>query len=567
MRISRADYAALYGPTVGDQVRLGDTDLWIEVERDLTFGGEEAVFGGGKSIRESMAQGTTTRAEGALDTVITNAVVLDHWGIVRADVGIRDGRIVALGRAGNPDVADGVHPQLLIGPSTDVIAGEGKILTAGAIDVHVHFLSRSQLVEALATGITTVGGGGTGPSEGSKATTVTPGAWHLRSVHRALDSVPLNVLLMGKGNTVSDEGLAEQARAGVGCYKVHEDWGATPAAIDASLRAADRHGLQVALHSDSLNEAGYLESTVAAIGERSIHAFHAEGAGGGHAPDILTVASLPHVIPGSTNPTLPHTVNTVAEHLDMLMVCHHLNPRVPEDLAFAESRIRATTIAAEDLLHDLGALSITSSDAQAMGRIGEVVTRTWQVAHVMKQRYGPLGGPADNERAKRYVAKYTINPAVAHGIDHEVGSIEAGRMADLVLWDPRFFGIRPSVVMKGGMLVWGALGDPNASIPTPQPQLMRPTLVDPADGAGADHAVTFVAPSAIEEGLADDLGLRRRLVGVRPTRDVGKEHMVNNDALPDIRVDPETFAIHVDGELVEPRPAESLPLTQLYTLF
>lgn len=567
MRLSRAEYAALYGPTVGDQVRLGDTDLWIEVEQDLTFGGEEAVFGGGKSIRESMAQGTTTRAEGALDTVITNAVVLDHWGVVRADVGIRDGRIVALGRAGNPDVADGVHPQLLIGPSTDVVAGEGKILTAGAIDVHVHFLSRSQLVEALATGITTVGGGGTGPSEGSKATTVTPGAWHLRSVHRALDSVPLNVLLMGKGNTVSDEGLAEQALAGAACYKVHEDWGATPAAIDASLRAADRHGLQVALHSDSLNEAGYLQSTVGAIDGRSIHAFHAEGAGGGHAPDILTVASLPHVIPGSTNPTLPHTVNTVAEHLDMLMVCHHLNPRVPEDLAFAESRIRATTIAAEDLLHDLGALSITSSDAQAMGRIGEVVTRTWQVAHTMKHRYGALGGPADNERAKRYVAKYTINPAVAHGIDHEVGAVRPGLMADLVLWDPRFFGIRPSVVMKGGMLVWGALGDPNASIPTPQPQLMRPTLVDPADGAGADHAVTFVAPSALEQGLAAELGLRRRLVGVQPTRDVGKEHMVNNDALLDIRVDPETFAIHVEGELVEPQPAESLPLTQLYTMF
>ena len=564
VEISRADYAALYGPTAGDQVRLGDTDLWVEVEQDLTFGGEEAVFGGGKSIRESMAQSTVTRAAGALDTVITNAVVLDHWGVVRADVGVRDGRIVALGRSGNPDIADGVHPDLVIGPGTDVISGEGKILTAGAIDIHVHLLSRSQLVEALATGITTVGGGGTGPSEGSKATTVTPGAWHLATVHRALDSLPLNLLLMGKGNTVSAEGLAEQALGGAGSYKVHEDWGSTPAAIDASLRAADEHGLQVALHSDSLNEAGYLESTVAAIDGRSIHAFHAEGAGGGHAPDILTVASLPHVIPGSTNPTLPHTVNTVAEHLDMLMVCHHLNPRVPEDLAFAESRIRATTIAAEDVLHDLGALSITSSDAQAMGRVGEVICRTWQVAHVMKQRLGSLGGPADNTRARRYVAKYTINPAIAHGIAHEVGSVEPGKLADLVLWDPRFFGIRPSVVMKGGALVWGALGDPNASIPTPQPVLMRPTLVD---DAGADHAVSFVAPSALDDGLADRLGLRRRLVGIRPTRDVGKADMVNNDALPAIQVDAETFAITVDGERIDPEPAVWLPLAQLYSMF
>ena len=565
VEISRSEYAALYGPTTGDQVRLGDTDLWIQVEDDYTFGGEEAVFGGGKSIRESMAQSTLSRAGGALDTVITNALVLDHWGIVKADVGIRDGRIVALGRAGNPDVADGVHPQLVIGPSTDVVSGEGKILTAGAIDVHVHFLSRSQVHEALATGITTVGGGGTGPSEGSKATTVTPGAWHLRAIHRALDPLPVNVLLMGKGNTVSAEGLAEQALAGAAAYKVHEDWGSTPAAIDAALRAADEFGLQVALHSDSLNEAGYLESTLRAIGGRSIHAFHAEGAGGGHAPDIVRVAGQPHVIPGSTNPTLPHTVNTVAEHLDMLMVCHHLNPRVPEDLAFAESRIRATTIAAEDVLHDIGAMSITSSDAQAMGRIGEVVTRTWQVAHVMKLSRGPLGsGPADNERARRYVAKYTINPAIAHGIGHEVGSVEAGKLADLVLWEPKFFGFRPSVVMKAGALVYAALGDPNASIPTPQPVLMRPTLVDQD---GADHAVTFVAPAALEDGLAERLGLRRRLAALTPTRDIGKADMVNNDALPEITVDPETFAITVDGELIRPAPASELPLTQLYSLF
>ena len=564
--LTRGEYAALYGGTTGDQVRLGDTDLWVEIEQDLTVGGEEAVFGGGKSIRESMAQGTATRAEGAADTVITNALVLDHWGVVKADVGLRDGRIVALGRAGNPDIADGVHPDLVIGPGTDVISGEGRILTAGAVDVHVHLLSTSQLHEALASGITTVGGGGTGPSEGSRATTVTPGAWHLRTVHRALDQLPVNVLLMGKGNTVSAEGLAEQAMAGAAAYKVHEDWGSTPAAIDAALRAADEHGLQVALHSDSLNEAGFLESTVAAIGGRSIHAFHTEGAGGGHAPDIIEVAGLPHVIPGSTNPTLPHTVNTVAEHLDMLMVCHHLSPQVPEDLAFAESRIRATTIAAEDVLHDLGALSITSSDAQAMGRIGEVVTRTWQVAHVMKARRGPLDGglPADNERAQRYVAKYTINPAIAHGIAHEVGSVEVGKLADLVLWDPRFFGVRPELVIKAGALVRAALGDPNASIPTPQPVLMRPTLVD-ADGS--DHAVSFVAPSALDDGLAERLGLRRRLVGVTPTRQVGKADMVNNDALPEIHVDPETFAITIDGDLVEPAPAVELPLAQLYSLF
>lgn len=563
VEISREAYAAIYGPTKCDQVRLGDTDLWIEIEDDLTFGGEEAVFGGGKSIRESMAQSTLSRAEGALDTVITNAIVLDHWGIVRADVGLRDGRIVALGRSGNPDIADGVHPSLVIGPGTDVISGEGKILTAGAIDVHVHLLSRSQIVEALATGITTIGGGGTGPSEGSKATTVTPGSWHLQTVHRALDDLPVNVLLMGKGNTVSAAGLAEQALAGAAAYKVHEDWGSTPAAIDAALRAADEFGLQVALHSDSLNEAGYLESTLSAIGGRSIHAFHAEGAGGGHAPDIIKVASHAHVIPGSTNPTLPHTVNTVAEHLDMLMVCHHLNPKVPEDLAFAESRIRATTIAAEDLLHDLGALSVTSSDAQAMGRIGEVICRTWQVAHVMKARFGSLGGLADNVRARRYVAKYTINPAIAHGIGHEVGSIEPGKMADLVLWDPRFFGIRPQVVIKGGVLVWGALGDPNASIPTPQPVLMRPTLV----GNGADHAVTFVSPFALDDGLASRLGLRRRLMAITPTRDIGKADMINNDALPDIGIDPETFAITIEGELVVPSPATSLPLAQLYSMF
>ena len=566
VEISRATYASLYGPTAGDQVRLADTDLWIQVEQDLTVGGEEAVFGGGKSIRESMAQGSTTRAEGAPDTVITNALVLDWWGIVKADVGIRDGRIVALGRAGNPDIADGVHPDLQIGPSTDVISGEGKILTAGGIDLHVHFISPSQIQEALATGLTTLAGGGTGPSEGSRATTVTPGAWHLGKLHRSLDPYPVNFLLLGKGNTVSAAGLAEQALAGAGGYKVHEDWGSTPAAIDAALTAAGEWGLQVVLHSDSLNEAGFVDSTIGAIAGRGIHAFHAEGAGGGHAPDILTVASLPHVIPGSTNPTLPHTVNTVAEHLDMLMVCHHLNPHVPEDLAFAESRIRATTIAAEDVLHDMGALSITSSDAQAMGRIGEVVTRTWQVAHVMKARRGSLGTslPADNERARRYVAKYTINPAIAHGLDDVIGSVEVGKLADLVLWDPAFFGVRPSIVIKGGAIAWGALGDPNASIPTPQPVLMRPTF---GDAIGADLSLSFVAPAALADGLVGRLGLRRGLAPVKDTRGVGKAQMINNDALPDIRIDPETFTITIDGDVVEPAPAESLPMAQLYSMF
>jgi urease subunit alpha len=566
VEISRERYAAIYGPTAGDQVRLGDTDLWIEIEKDLTVGGEEAVFGGGKSIRESMAQGMTSRADGALDTVITNAIVLDWWGIIRADVGIRDGRIVALGRAGNSDIANGVHPNLAIGASTDVISGEGKILTAGAIDSHVHLLSPSQIHEALATGITTIVGGGTGPSEGSKATTVTPGAWHLETMHRSLDAMPVNFLLLGKGNTVSADAFREQALAGAAGYKVHEDWGSTPAAIDASLRAAQEFGLQVALHSDSLNESGFVESTVGAINGRSIHAFHVEGAGGGHAPDILSIASLPHIIPGSTNPTLPHTVNTVAEHLDMLMVCHHLNPSVPEDLAFAESRIRATTIAAEDILHDMGALSIVSSDAQAMGRIGEVITRAWQVAHVMKARRGSLSTslPADNERARRYVAKYTINPAVAHGIDSEVGSVEAGKLADLVLWEPKFFGIRPSVIIKGGGLVWGALGDPNASIPTPQPVMMRPAFTN---SIGADLSVSFVSPAALEDGIVERLGLRRRLAAVAPTRDVGKADMKNNDVLPRIDIRPDTFAISIDGDHVVPAPAERLPLAQLYMMF
>ncbi|MFF8506296.1 urease subunit alpha [Streptomyces anulatus] len=565
-QLTRAAYASLYGPTTGDRIRLADTDLWIEVEEDRCFGGDEAVFGGGKSIRESMAQATASRAEGAPDLVITNAVVLDHWGVVKTDIGVRDGRIVALGRSGNPDISDGVHPDLVIGPGTDVISGEGRILTAGAVDTHVHFLMPETLHEALATGTTTVIGGGTGATEGSKATTVTPGAWNLAMMHRSLDRVPLNVMLFGKGSTVGEDALREAALSGAGGYKVHEDWGATPAAIDAALRAADAYGLQVALHADSLNEVGYVEGTLDAIAGRGIHVFHAEGAGGGHAPDIITVASHPNILPASTNPTLPHTVNTVAEHLDMLMVCHHLNPRVPEDLAFAESRIRATTIAAEDVLHDIGALSITSSDAQAMGRIGEVVCRTWQVAHVMKQRFGDRGSelPADNERARRYVAKYTICPAVAHGIDHVVGSVEPGKLADLVLWDPAFFGIRPAVVIKGGMAVYAPLGDAGAAIPTTQPVLLRATS---AAEAAPHLSVSFVSPLALADGLAERLGLVRELVAVRPTRHLTKADLPNNTALPAIDVDPETFAIRIDGELVEPAPAAELPLAQRYSMF
>ena len=568
MQISRHEYAHLYGPTIGDSVRLADTDLWISPEKDYTFGGDESVFGGGKNIRESMAQSTRTSAEGAPDLIITNVLIVDHWGIVRADVGVRNGRIAGIGKSGNPDIMDNVDPALVIGPGTEVIAGEGKILTAGGIDTHVHLLGTDALREALASGITTVGGGGTGPAEGSKATTVTPGAWNLQVMHRALDTLPMNFLLYGKGNTVSQASLEEQALAGAAGYKVHEDWGSTPAAIDAALTAADRWGVQVALHADSLNEAGYVQDTLAAIKGRGIHVFHAEGAGGGHAPDIITVASAANVLPASTNPTLPFTVNTVAEHLDMLMVCHHLNPRIPEDLAFAESRIRANTMMAEDVLQDLGAMSITSSDAQAMGRIGETITRTWQVAHVMKDYMGATESalPADNERVRRYIAKYTICPAVAHGIDHEVGSVEVGKMADLVLWNPAFFGIRPSLVIKGGAIVAGQMGDPNASLPTPQPVWMREALAGRA--SSAPHLSTsFVAQAALDDGLADRLGLVRKLTAIRSTRDVTKASLPNNTALPDIRVNPETFMVTINGQVIEPAPVADLPLTQRYSLF
>jgi urease subunit alpha len=566
--LDRQRYAQLYGPTVGDRVRLADTNLWLEVEEDRCAGGDEAVFGGGKTIRESMLQGSTTHGQGAPELVITNVVVLDHWGVVKADVGVRDGRIVALGKAGNPDVMDGVDPALRIGPTTDVIAGEGRILTAGGIDCHVHLITPTIVTEALASGITTIIGGGTGPSEGSRATTCTPSPASLAMMHRALDGQPVNVLLLGKGNTVSAEGLAEQIMAGAGGFKLHEDWGSTPAAIDACLRAAERFGVQVAIHTDTLNEAGYLESTVAAIAGRGIHTYHTEGAGGGHAPDIIAIASHPNVLPSSTNPTRPHTVNTLAEHLDMLIVCHHLNPRAAEDLAFAESRIRATTIAAEDLLHDIGAISIIGSDSQAMGRVGETIIRTWQTAHAAKARWGALpgDGAADNRRIRRYVAKYTICPAVAHGLDAHIGSVEPGKLADLVLWDPAFFGVRPRLVLKAGGIAWAPIGDANASIPTPEPVLGRPMFAA-APGAAPRLSLTFVSPDALADGLAERLGLERSLVAVADTREVGKRDLPGNDALPDIAVDPETFVVTVDGSAVEPEPAVELPLAQRYSLF
>ncbi|WP_445160317.1 urease subunit alpha [Mycobacterium sp. Dal123C01] len=574
--LSREHYTQLYGPTTGDRIRLADTDLLAGITEDRSGGpglaGDEAVFGGGKVLRESMGQGRASRAEGAPDTVITGAVIIDHWGIIKADIGIRDGRIVALGKAGNPDTMAGVHPDLVVGPSTEVIGGNGLIVTAGAIDCHVHLICPQLMAEALGSGITTIIGGGTGPAEGSKATTVTPGSWHLARMLEALDGWPVNFALLGKGNTVNGEALWEQLRGGAAGFKLHEDWGSTPAAIDACLTVADAAGVQVALHTDTLNEMGFVEDTLAAIAGRSIHTYHTEGAGGGHAPDIIRVAGQPNVLPSSTNPTRPHTVNTLDEHLDMLMVCHHLNPQVPEDLAFAESRIRPSTMAAEDLLHDLGAISMIGSDSQAMGRIGEVVLRTWQTAHVMKRRRGALPGDgsgsqgADNMRVRRYIAKYTICPAIAHGLDHEIGSVEPGKLADLVLWEPEFFGVRPHVVIKGGMIAWAAMGDANASIPTPQPVLPRP-MFGAAPAAAAATSVHFVAPQAIEAGLADKLAVNRRLVAVRNTTGVGKTALPLNDALPDIEVDPDTFTVRIDGEVWQEQPAAELPMAQRYFLF
>ncbi|WP_435610747.1 urease subunit alpha [Streptomyces sp. C10-9-1] len=570
--LDRAAYAALYGPTTGDRIRLADTDLLVEIEQDRSGGpglaGDEAVFGGGKVIRESMGQSRTTRAEGAPDTVITGAVVLDHWGVVKADIGILDGRITALGKAGNPDTMDGVHPALVIGPETEVISGNGRIVTAGAVDAHVHFISPTLVDQALATGVTTLVGGGTGPAEGSKATTVTPGPWHLARMFEALEAYPVNIGLLGKGNTMSWEAMHSQLRGGALGFKIHEDWGATPAVIDACLGVCEETGAQLALHTDTLNEAGFVGDTLAAIAGRTVHAYHTEGAGGGHAPDIITVVSEPHVLPSSTNPTRPHTVNTIEEHLDMLMVCHHLNPSVPEDLAFAESRIRPSTIAAEDVLHDLGAISIISSDSQAMGRIGEVVLRTWQTAHVMKRRRGALPGDgrADNHRARRYVAKYTINPALAQGIDHEVGSVEPGKLADLVLWEPAFFGVKPLLVLKGGQIAYAQMGDANASIPTPQPVLPRP-MFGALGRAATRGSFNFVTRAAIEDDLPGRLGLAKEFTPIRSTRRVTKADMRENDALPRVEVDADTFTVTVDGEPVEPDPAAELPMAQRYFLF
>jgi urease subunit alpha len=571
--LSRARYAQLYGPTVGDRVRLADTELLIEVTEDRCGGpgplaGEEAVFGGGKVIRESMGQSTATRADGTPDLVITGVVVLDHWGVIKADVGVRDGRIVALGKAGNPDTMDGVTPELVIGPSTEIIGGNGMIVTAGGVDSHVHLIAPQQVPVALASGITTLIGGGTGPAEGTKATTVSPGAFWIDVMMQSLTEWPVNVLLLAKGNTVSSEGLWEQLRAGAAGFKLHEDWGTTPAAIDACLTVAQAAGVQVAIHTDTLNEAGYLESTLAAIGGRTIHTYHTEGAGGGHAPDIIRVAAHPNVLPSSTNPTRPYTRNTLDEHLDMLMVCHHLKPSIPEDLAFAESRIRPSTMAAEDVLHDLGAISMIGSDSQAMGRIGETIIRTWQTAHVMKLRRGALpgDGAADNMRARRYVAKYTIAPAVTHGLATEVGSVEPGKLADLVLWEPAFFGVRPQLVLKAGVIAWANMGDANASIPTPQPQLPRP-MFGAYGGMAGRLGLQFVAPAALDAGLHEHWTSERPLVPIGDVSRLTKADLPQNDALPSIDVDPETFAVRIDGELIEPEPVAVLPMAQRYFLF
>lgn len=565
VEILRADYAAMFGPTTGDRVRLGDTDLLIEVERDLTILGEEVKFGGGKVIRDGMGQSQLSRAEGAMDTVITNALILDWTGIIKADVGLRDGRIAGIGKAGNPDTQPGVT--LVIGPGTEIIAAEGRILTAGGIDCHIHFICPQQVDEALASGITTMIGGGTGPAHGTLATTCTPGPWHIRRMLEAADALPMNIGLAGKGNASRPAALDEMVRAGVCALKLHEDWGTTPAAIDCCLTVAERHDVQVMIHTDTLNESGFVENTLAAIAGRTIHAYHTEGAGGGHAPDIIRVVGSQNVIPSSTNPTRPYTVNTIEEHLDMLMVCHHLDRKIPEDVAFAESRIRRETIAAEDILHDLGAFSIISSDSQAMGRVGEVVTRTWQTAHKMKTQRGRLEGETganDNLRARRYVAKYTINPAVAHGISAHVGSVEPGKRADLVLWHPAFFGAKPEMVLIGGQIAAAQMGDANASIPTPQPMAMRPMFgaLGPARHAAA---VSFVSRAGVEAGACDGLG--KAAVAVEGTRGIGKSDMRLNDATPWIEVDPETYEVRADGQLLTCEPAAELPLAQRYFLF
>ncbi len=572
LNIPRRTYADLYGPTTGDRVRLADTDLVVEVERDFTTYGDEVTFGGGKVIRDGMGQSSGAAREGefgALDLVITNALVIDHWGIVKGDIGVREGCIVKVGKAGNPDTMDGVDPALVIGAATEVIAGENMIVTAGAVDSHIHFISPQQVYEALSNGVTTMLGGGTGPATGTNATTCTPGAWNLARMLEAAEHWPVNFGFLGKGNAASREPLAEQIVAGACGLKLHEDWGTTPAAIDAALRVADEYDVQVAIHTDTINEAGFVEDTIAAIAGRTIHTYHTEGAGGGHAPDIIRIAAEGYVLPSSTNPTRPFTVNTISEHLDMLMVCHHLNPQVPEDVAFAESRIRPETIAAEDVLHDLGVFSMISSDSQAMGRVGEVVTRTWQTAHKMKTQRGPLpedSARSDNYRAKRYVAKYTINPAVAHGLSRHVGSVEPGKLADLVLWRPSFFGVKPELVVKGGLIAWSVMGDANASIPTPQPVLYRPMFGAHGRAVGST-SLTFLSRAALDAGVPAKLGLLKRAVAVENCRRVSKADMIHNDATPRIEVDPETYEVRADGELLTCAPAEVLPLAQRYFLF
>lgn len=566
--LSRTAYAQMYGPTVGDRVRLADTELFIEVEKDLTTFGEEVKFGGGKVIRDGMGQSQTTRAEGAVDTVITNALIVDHWGIVKADIGLKDGLIVAIGKAGNPDIQSGVD--IVIGPGTEAIAGEGKILTAGGVDAHIHFICPQQIEEALMAGITTMLGGGTGPAHGTLATTCTPGPWHLGRMIQSFDAFPINLGLSGKGNTSRPAALVEMIEGGACALKLHEDWGTTPAAIDNCLAVADDYDIQVMIHTDTLNESGFVEDTVAAFKGRTIHAFHTEGAGGGHAPDIIKVCGLPNVIPSSTNPTRPYTHNTIAEHLDMLMVCHHLSPSIPEDIAFAESRIRKETIAAEDILHDLGAFSIISSDSQAMGRVGEVPIRTWQTAHKMKMQRGRLPGETgdnDNLRVRRYIAKYTINPAIAQGLSKHVGSIEIGKRADLVLWNPAFFGVKPDMVLVGGMIAAAPMGDPNASIPTPQPMHYR-RMFGSYGRAPALSSVTFVSKAAMASGLKERLGVAKGMVAVENTRGgISKASMVLNDATPQVEVDPETYVVRADGELLTCEPATVLPMAQRYFLF
>ncbi len=569
LKIDRSTYASLYGPTRGDRVRLADTDLIVEVEHDYTVYGDEISFGGGKVIRDGMGQSSRALREQSLDLVITNALILDHWGIVKGDIGVKDGRIVKVGKAGNPDTMAGVDPELVVGASTEVIAGEHLIVTAGAIDSHIHFIAPQQVYEALSNGTTTMLGGGTGPATGTNATTCTPGAWNLARMLQAAEAWPVNFGFLGKGNAGRPEVLAEQLLAGACGLKLHEDWGTTPATIDCCLRVADQYDVQVAIHTDTLNEAGFVEETIAAIAGRAIHTYHTEGAGGGHAPDILKIAGYPYILPSSTNPTRPFTVNTLAEHLDMLMVCHHLNPQVPEDVAFAESRIRPETIAAEDLLHDLGVISMISSDSQAMGRVGEVVTRCWQTAHKMKVQFGSLPGDSarnDNQRVKRYVAKYTINPALTHGIAHVVGSVEPGKLADLVLWKPAFFGVKPEIVVKGGMIAWSVMGDANASIPTPQPVLYRPMFGSFGQATGA-LSVHFLSQASLEAGVPARLGLRRPALAVSGCRTVGKRDMVHNDATPTIEVDPESYEVRADGQLLTCAPAEVLPMAQRYFLF